>query len=109
VALDAVGSAQTASTAILSLRRRGRHVQVGLLADPATAIPLGRVLAWELDVLGSHGMPAADYPQLLDLVSRGVVDPERLLSRTVDLAEAAALLPASGMPTAGITVLHPAD
>jgi alcohol dehydrogenase len=105
--LDAVGSAQIASTAILSLRRRGRHVQVGLLADPATAIPLGRVLAWELDVLGSHGMPAADYPRLLELVSTGVVDPARLLSRTVDLAEAAVLLPASGMPTAGITVLHP--
>lgn len=106
--LDAVGSAQIAASAILSLRRRGRHVQVGLLADPATAIPLGRVLAWELDVLGSHGMSAADYPQLLDLVTTGVLAPDRLLSRTVGFAEAAELLPASGMPTAGITVLHPA-
>ena len=107
VSLDAVGAPQTASAAVLSLRRRGRHVQVGLLADAATAIPLGRVLAWELDVLGNHGMPAADYPQLLELVRSGILDPQRLLTGTVTLAEAADLLPLPVMPTAGITILHP--
>ena len=62
VAVDAVGSEETCADAILSLRRRGRHVQVGLL--PAVdgrppQVPMGRVIGWELDLLGSHGMAAA--------------------------------------------------
>jgi D-arabinose 1-dehydrogenase-like Zn-dependent alcohol dehydrogenase len=60
--VDAVGSEQTCADAILSLRRRGRHIQVGLLprvsGDPR--LPMARVIGWELDVLGSHGMAAAD-------------------------------------------------
>ncbi len=110
VSIDAVGSPRTASDAIGCLRRRGRHVQVGLLEEASTGIPLARVLSWELDVLGSHGMAAADYPALLDLVVRGELRPQDVVSGTVGMAEAARRLPRadSAGPT-GITVLHPAD
>jgi alcohol dehydrogenase len=65
VSIDAVGSVQTLSDAILGLRRRGRHVQIGLLPpiDGHPRVPMDRVIGWELDVLGSHGMAAADYPR----------------------------------------------
>ncbi|MFZ8281169.1 zinc-binding dehydrogenase, partial [Staphylococcus aureus] len=55
VSIDAVGSAQTARDAVLSLRRRGRHVQIGLLPtdDGMTPMPMARAIAWELDLLGS--------------------------------------------------------
>lgn len=111
VAMDAVGSEVASETALLSLRRRGRHVQVGLL--PAVAghprLPMGRVIGWELDVLGSHGMAAADYPELLALIERGSVDPARLVRRRVSLSEAAELLPRMGQHThPGITVIEPA-
>jgi alcohol dehydrogenase len=39
------------------LRKRGRHVQVGLMPDPAT-VPMDTVIARELALLGSHGLAA---------------------------------------------------
>ncbi len=111
VAVDAVGSEQTCADAILSLRRRGRHVQVGLLPPvdgQHPRVPMARAIGWELDLLGSHGMAASDYPELLALVERGIVQPERLIERTIDLDEAAALLPGFDQaPVAGITVIDP--
>jgi alcohol dehydrogenase len=92
VAVDAAGSAATAAAGILSLRRRGRHVQIGLLAPGGTALPLDRVLAWELVVLGSHGMSARDYPGMLELVAAGALRPQDLVTRSVDLGEAASIL-----------------
>jgi D-arabinose 1-dehydrogenase-like Zn-dependent alcohol dehydrogenase len=110
VAVDAVGSEQTCADAILSLRRRGRHVQVGLLppVEGHPRVPMARVIGWELDLLGSHGMAAADYPAMLDLVEQGVLRPDRLVERTIGLDEAARLLPVFDQATlAGITVVTP--
>ena len=83
VGLDAVGDPVAAATSVQSLRPRGRHVQVGLLiADHArTALPMDLVVGRELAVLGSHGMPAVDYPEMLRLVASGALDPERLVTR----------------------------
>ena len=96
VAVDAVGSEQTCADAILSLRRRGRHVQVGLLppVDGHPRVPMARVIGWELDLLGSHGMAAVDYPAMMALIEQGALQPQRLVERTIGLDEAAALLPA---------------
>jgi len=110
VAVDAVGSEQTCADSILSLRRRGRHVQVGLL--PAVTgrprLPMDRVLGWELDLLGSHGMAAADYPGMLALIERGELRPQALIERVVGLEEAAVLLPAFATASpAGMTIIDP--
>jgi alcohol dehydrogenase len=110
VAVDAVGTEQACADAILSLRRRGRHVQVGLLPplDGQPRVPMERVIAWELDVLGSHGMPAADYPGMLALIERGALQPQRLVERTIGLDEAAARLPTFDRATvAGMTMVDP--
>ena len=109
VSLDAVGSAGTAAGCVRSLRRRGRHVQVGLmLGDNADApLPWGQVVAQELEVAGSHGMAAADYPALLELVGSGALDPRTLVGRVVDLAQAGEQLMALDRPVpeeAGIVV-----
>jgi len=111
VAVDAVGDERTSADAILSLRRRGRHVQVGLLPPVAghPRVPMDRVIAWELDLLGSHGMAAADYPDMLALVAQGLLRPDLLVRRTIGLAEAASLLPGLDRTTAaGITLVDPA-
>jgi alcohol dehydrogenase len=111
VAVDAVGAEQACADAILSLRRRGRHVQVGLLppVDGHPRVPMSRVIGWELDLLGSHGMAAADYPAMIALIERGVLQPQRLVERTVGLDEAAALLPVFDRATvAGMTMVDPA-
>ncbi|WP_139983739.1 zinc-binding dehydrogenase [Nocardioides litoris] len=111
VAVDAVGSEQTSATAVHVLRRRGRMVQVGLLppVDGHPRVPMDRVIAWELDLLGSHGMAAADYPEMMAMIADGRLAPQRLVERTVGLAEAAALLPGfDSAVVAGMTVVDPA-
>lgn len=111
VAVDAVGSEQTCADAIHSLRRRGRHVQIGLLPpiDGHPRVPMARVIGWELDLLGSHGMAAVDYPGMLALIESGALRPQRLVERTIGLEEAAALLPGFDRASvAGMTIIDPA-
>jgi alcohol dehydrogenase len=111
VAMDALGSAQTCADAVMSLRRRGRQVQAGLLpaATGHPRVPMERVIAYELDVLGSHGMAAADYPPLLDLVTSGRLPVAALVQRRITLDEVPAALPALGDGSlgAGVTVARP--
>jgi alcohol dehydrogenase len=108
VSIDALGHRDTCRDSILSLRRRGRHVQVGLLAgdqaDPP--LPMGRVIAWELALIGSHGLQAHRYDEMLGLILSGKVDPERLISRRIRLGEApAALMEMPRSAEAGVTVI----
>jgi alcohol dehydrogenase len=110
VAIDAVGSEQTCADSILSLRRRGRHVQIGLLPPVSgrPRVPMARVIAWELDLLGSHGMAAVDYPGMLSLIERGDLRPQALIERVISLDEAAALLPTFDTASpAGMTMIDP--
>jgi len=110
VAVDAVGVPATCADAIHSLRRRGRHVQVGLLPSVGghPAVPMDRVIAWELDVLGSHGMASADYPDMLRQVEAGTLSPQALVERVVGLAEGARLLPSVDTASpAGVTLIDP--
>jgi threonine dehydrogenase-like Zn-dependent dehydrogenase len=68
----------------------GRHVQVGLLppAQGRAEVPMERVIALELQVLGSHGMAAHAYPELLGLIAAGRLDPRRLVTRELALDDA---------------------
>jgi alcohol dehydrogenase len=110
VSLDAVGLAPTAAASVRCLRRRGRHVQVGLLLgdDAAPPLQMGLVIARELELYGSHGMPAGDYPAMLRLITDGALDPHRLVHRVVGLADAPAELMALDDPSRarGITVIE---
>jgi D-arabinose 1-dehydrogenase-like Zn-dependent alcohol dehydrogenase len=94
LSLDALGAAATCTNSVRSLRPRGRHVQVGLL--PPTVgrpeVPMDRVIALELQVLGSHGMAAHAYPELLGLIAAGRLDPDRLITRRLPLDDAGVAL-----------------
>ncbi|SCK23781.1 D-arabinose 1-dehydrogenase, Zn-dependent alcohol dehydrogenase family [Streptomyces sp. WMMB 714] len=113
LSLDCLGRPETCTASVRSLRRRGRHVQVGLLPpeQAAVGIPMDRVVAWELEVLGSHGVQAHEYPALLGLLESGAVRPDRLLRRRIGLSDAAEALAGMGSPgsggTAGVTVIVP--
>jgi alcohol dehydrogenase len=94
LSLDALGAAVTCVNSVRSLRARGRHVQVGLL-PPAQArpeLPMERIIGLELQLLGSHGMAAHAYPELLGLITGGRLDPRRLVTRELALDEAGAAL-----------------
>jgi alcohol dehydrogenase len=110
--IDALGSIATSKLAVESLRRLGRHVQVGLLPpaevkDQAT-IPMHTVISRELTIMGSHGMSAAHYPQMLSEIADGTLRPDTLVERTITLEQAPdALAGLSSNPLPGITVIKP--
>jgi alcohol dehydrogenase len=108
VSIDALGSPITCFNSIASLRKRGRHVQVGLLApDERNArIPTGLVVANELEILGSHGMQAHRYPQMLEMMAAGSLQPQKLIGQTIGLEEApAALVAMDRFAEVGVTVI----
>lgn len=113
VSLDAVGSAATAIASVESLRPRGRHIQVGLLLsdDAAPALPMGQVIAKELEIYGCHGMAARDYPSMLSLVASGALRPDRLVGDVIGLEGAGAALAAMSAPAPGrgVTVISMED
>jgi alcohol dehydrogenase len=106
VSLDALGAAVTCTNSVRSLRPRGRHVQVGLLppAQGRPELPMERVIALELQVLGSHGMAAHAYPELLGLIAAGRLDPARLVTRELSLDDAGPALAEVGR-SPGIAVV----
>ena len=113
LSIDALGSLSTCAAAVHSLVRRGRHVQVGLLPPVLgiPPIPMERVIGAELELVGSHGMAAHAYPQLLAAVEAGALRPDRLVTRRVGL-DAIALVMAemgddAGPSQPGITVATP--
>lgn len=111
LSLDALGSHETCAASVRGLRPRGRHVQVGLLPPDLghPPVPMARVIALELELVGSHGMAAHDYGQLLALVSSGRLRPDLLVTRRIGLDEAGPALAAMGEPgyPAGVTVVLP--
>jgi len=108
LSIDALGSSTTCRNSVLSLRKRGRHVQVGLMLGEhrEAPIPMARVIAWELDILGSHGMQAHAYPGLLSLIENGTLNPGALVTQTVSLEEGAQFLQRMNSGGfAGVTVI----
>ena len=108
VSIDALGSETTCFNSIACLRKRGRHVQVGLmLADESRPrVPMDQVIANELEIVAAHGMQAHGYPQMLAMIVEGRLRPEKLIGRTISLEQVVTELPAmdrfSGI---GVTVM----
>lgn len=108
VSLDTLGSIETCRNSILSLRKRGRHVQVGLMvADYTDApVPMNLVIAKELEIVGSHGMQAHAYEPLLRMILSKQLNPRMLIQKTVTLEESLAEFDgAGGFHGIGVTVI----
>jgi D-arabinose 1-dehydrogenase-like Zn-dependent alcohol dehydrogenase len=110
LSIDAIGGLLSLVNSVGGLRPRGRHVQVGLMGA-ATDVPaqlIALAVARELEIVGSHGMAAHDYPPMLARVQSGEFDLARLVRRRIGLDAAAADLAALGHAEIdGITVIHP--
>ena len=89
VSIDALGSPATCFNSIANLRKRGRHVQVGLMvADHShPSVPMDQVIANELEIFGSHGMQAHEYGRMLAMIQAGKLHPEKLIEKTISLEE----------------------
>jgi D-arabinose 1-dehydrogenase-like Zn-dependent alcohol dehydrogenase len=110
VSIDALGSAVTLRQSIESLRKRGRHVQVGLMIGEAgeTTLPMGKVIANELVLLGSHGIAARSYADVFDLISRHRIPLERILGPRLGLRDVPVQLEGmGGFAGLGIALVDP--
>jgi len=107
VSVDAIGTEAACAASVSGLRKRGRHVQVGLLPEPPR-VPMGLVIGRELELLGSHGMAAHAYPEMLALVQEGRLRPGDLVTSRIGLEDAPrALMAMSDGSPVGITVIRP--
>ncbi|OCW57519.1 zinc-dependent alcohol dehydrogenase family protein [Hoeflea olei] len=108
LSLDALGATATCVNSILSLRKRGRHVQVGLMAGEHSLppLPMGRVIGYELEIYGSHGMQAHRYGPMLAMIEDGRLKPEALVGARITLEQSIdALMGMDRFQTAGVTVV----
>ncbi|MBS1872740.1 MAG: galactitol-1-phosphate 5-dehydrogenase [Acidobacteria bacterium] len=87
IALEAVGATQPIATAIACLRKGGTLTLVGNVA-PNIDLPLQAVVTRQLRLQGSCAS-CNDYPACIELMSRGAIKVDPLISARVPLDEAA--------------------
>lgn len=109
VSIDALGSNETCLNSILSLRKRGRHIQIGVMADDdkESPIPMGMVMFKELELIGSHGMQAHAFGPMLNMITTGKLQPGKMITRRVSLEEGIKVLEKMGnFPESGVVVIN---
>jgi alcohol dehydrogenase len=113
VSIDALGIGATFDSSLRSLRRLGRHIQVGMPVDEHATVPLrllDLVYARQLSLHGMRGLDAAGFSALLGLVDAGRFDPGALVTERIPLSKVGAALAAmDGGQPAGITVVDRID
>ena len=109
VSIDALGVALTCRNSIACLRKRGRHLQIGLTSSAEKgeiALPIDLIVLKEISVIGTLGMQAPRFDAMLRMVGAGKLAPGALVSRTIPLAEAGNVLAAMDQfATVGVTVI----
>ena len=108
VSVDAVGNHEIVKSSLKSLRKGGKHIQIGLF-DPQVAtipIPFDRMVANELQLIGSHGMQAARYDKLMYMITQGLLKPGALIQRRISLKESLTILPGlNNSKSSGVTLI----
>jgi len=108
ISIDALGHPEILINSISSLRKRGKHIQVGIMeaGQHQTSIPIDKVIARELEIIGSHGMQAHRYPEMLEMIGQGRLEPGKLICKSVSLDESVAtLVDMNSFSGTGVTVI----
>ena len=109
VSIDGLGSQETCFNSISCLRKRGKHIQVGLMTGHHRhpKVPMDKVVAQELEIIGSHGMQAFRYSEMFEMIGSGKLKPELLIGKTISLEEAPqALVNMDKFENSGVTVIN---
>lgn len=110
VSVDALGIETTCQNAVNSLGRAGRHVQIGLTTaeeEGMVPLPTDEFVAKEIEFIGSLGLQPSRYPEMLDMIQSGKIDPTALVSETIDIHQIPGRLEAmTDFGTMGIPVCN---
>ncbi len=90
VSVDALGLAQTCVDGLLSLRKTGRHLQIGITTKKDAghiSVPIDAMVYKELTLVGSLGMAAHRFEAMIPMVVQGRLNPERMVNREITLSE----------------------
>ena len=82
-------------------------MQAGLLAgnEAHKPLPMGLVIARELQIIGSHGVAAVSYDAMWEWARQGKISPQKLITRTCRLEEIPEALAAMGrFDRSGVTI-----
>ena len=88
VALDALGHPITFDAAMLSLRKMGRLVQIGMPHGDGVRPPvrLDRLYSHQLAVFGTRGLPSQRFADLLTLIEAGKLKPQNMVEQEIALS-----------------------
>lgn len=110
VSIDALGHPETCYNSVANLRKRGKHVQIGLMTGDSSSpkVPMSQIVANELEIYGSHGIQAYRYEAIWEMIRSRKLKPEMLLGKTIQLEEAIpALMTMDRFENQGITIIDP--
>ena len=108
VSVDALGSRETCYNSIRCLRKQGKHIQLGLMtgSEANPPLPMHEVIAKELQLIGSHGMQAHQYHRMLEWITSGKMQPDKLLGKIINLEESCKeLTDLNNFRNTGVTVI----
>ncbi|MFZ1701265.1 MAG: zinc-dependent alcohol dehydrogenase family protein [Pyrinomonadaceae bacterium] len=108
VSIDALGHPEILVNSISSLRKRGRHIQVGIMESGKhnSPVPVDKIIARELEIIGSHGIQAHRYPEMLEMIRVGRLEPKKLIGKEVSLDDVANELTEMDLfRSSGVTVM----
>jgi D-arabinose 1-dehydrogenase-like Zn-dependent alcohol dehydrogenase len=109
VSIDALGIAETCLNSVLSLRKRGRHVQIGhttRVEAGSVPLPIDVILLNELQLFGAFGLQGQRYGTVLAMCEAGQLRPGKVVHQTVGLDGVTGVLEAMGSyGTVGVNVI----
>ena len=109
VSIDGLGITATIHNSVRSLRKLGRHVQIGQPLGPHANPPmplLETVYSRQIAILGTRGIAASRFSSLLGMIAGDRLDPARMITRRIALSDSGAALKAmDGYTGVGVTVI----
>lgn len=78
-----------------------------MLGENSTpVVPMDKIIANELEIIGSHGMQAHRYDAMLTMIQAGKLAPDKLIGRRINLQQSiAALMDMDKFDSTGVTVI----
>jgi len=109
VSIDALGIAETCRNSVLSLRKLGRHLQLGHMTRNEKGnvpLPMDLILLRELRLYGTFGMQGQRFGTMLAMCEAGTLKPGLVVHQKVSLEGVTGVLQAMGnYGTTGVVVI----
>ncbi|EDP71620.1 hypothetical protein FBALC1_04012 [Flavobacteriales bacterium ALC-1] len=95
VSIDAIGHPNVLLNSVNSLRKLGKHIQIGIMTinNMKPSIPIDKIIGRELEIIGSHGLQAYKYKDMISMILSGQLNPKNLISNTISLSDVPDILP----------------